>query len=248
MQWDAQKYNETHDFISKYGENLLNLFSQEAQTVLDVGCGTGELTNKIAQKGYLVTGIDVSDTMLQKAQESYPELVFYKEDILCPSEKLNSYDVVFSNAVFHWIKDQATLIHNIYQLLNQNGQLVCEFGAVGNVGKIRTAFHQELQAIGFSLNEPFCFTSAQDYRKLLEKNHLEPLEIIEYERPTILKNGKAGLREWMCQFYPSELKLLTTSQKETVLANLEKSLFNELWKTDHWEADYRRLKIQAVKS
>ncbi|MFD1899136.1 hypothetical protein GQR36_01570 [Enterococcus termitis] len=64
---------------------------------------------------------------------------------------------------------------------------------------------------------------------------------------TPLKEGTAGLRQWMEQFYPSELGQLTKEQKENVLNNLDNKLKPLLWNEDHWEADYRRLRIHAVK-
>ena len=101
MEWDAQKYKTNHDFVFKYGAGLLELLPKEPKKVLDIGAGTGELTNQIAQLGHEVTGIDQSINMLAQAKKSYPELNFLKEDILAPTEKLKTYDIAFSNAVFH---------------------------------------------------------------------------------------------------------------------------------------------------
>lgn len=247
MEWDAQKYKTNHDFVFKYGAGLLELLPKEPKKVLDIGAGTGELTNQIAQLGHEVTGIDQSINMLAQAKKSYPELNFLKEDILAPTEKLKTYDIAFSNAVFHWIPNQDCLLKNINKLLKANGRLICEFGAVGNVGLIRSAFGQELAKLGIPFNEPFCFTSVAEYRELLENNQFEVVEILEYDRPTPLKDGDVGLRNWMEQFYSKELNELTMDQKAIVLENLEEELQPLLWKTDHWEADYRRLKIHAVK-
>ncbi|MGX7244343.1 class I SAM-dependent methyltransferase [Enterococcus quebecensis] len=247
MEWDAKQYNTTHDFVFKYGASLLTLLPQKIKTVLDIGCGTGELTNQIAQLGHKVTGIDQSINMINQAKKSHPNLNFLQEDILNPSDQLEMYDIAFSNAVFHWIPDQELLLKNISELLNENGQLICEFGAMGNVQSIRQAFGRELNGLGLVFEEPFCFTSVEDYRVLLEKNHFDVVEILEYERPTPLKGGRVGLRSWMEQFYSTELGNLSEEQKERVLKNLERDLTPRLWKDDHWEADYRRLRIKAVK-
>lgn len=247
MEWDAKKYNTTHDFVFKYGAGLLELVPKEPKKVLDIGCGTGALTSQIADLGHEVTGIDQSVNMIDQAKKSYPNLNFLQEDILNPSDQIGLYDVAFSNAVFHWIPDQDLLLKNIHRHLNTNGQLICEFGAVGNVQAIRGAFGRELKALNIPFEEPFCFTSIADYQLLLEKNHFEVVEILEYERPTPLKGGWSGLREWMEQFYATELGELSEEQKEQVLKNLERALKSSLWKFDHWEADYRRLRITAYK-
>ncbi|MGX7264194.1 methyltransferase domain-containing protein [Enterococcus crotali] len=248
MEWDAKKYNTTHDFIFKYGAGLLELLPKEPKKVLDIGCGTGELTSQMAELGHEVTGIDQSVNMIDQAKESYPDLTFLKEDILNPSDQIGWYDVAFSNAVFHWISNQELLLKNINEHLKVNGQLICEFGAIGNVQAIRESFGRELNTLGVAFEEPFCFTSVEDYRVLLEKKHFEVVEILEYERrPTPLKGGESGLREWMEQFYTVELGQLTDDEKEKLLANMERDLKKKLWKEDHWEADYRRLRITAVK-
>ncbi|MEI5993041.1 methyltransferase domain-containing protein [Candidatus Enterococcus mansonii] len=247
MEWDAKKYNTTHDFIFKYGAGLLELLPKEPKKVLDIGCGTGELTNQIAELGHEVTGIDQSINMINQAKESYPQLNVLQEDILNPSKRIGLYDSVFSNAVFHWIPDQELLLKNIAEHLKVNGQLLCEFGAVGNVQAIREAFGHELNMLGIVVEEPFCFTSVKDYRVLLLKHHFEIVEILEYDRPTPLKGGRSGLREWMEQFYAGELNELSKEEKETAFRNMERDLAPKLWKEDHWEADYRRLRIHALK-
>lgn len=247
MEWDAKKYNTTHDFIFKYGAGLLELLPKEPKKVLDIGCGTGALTKQIAELGHKVTGIDQSLNMINQAKESYPDLNFFLEDILNPTDQIETYDVAFSNAVFHWIPNQDRLLKNISEHLTVNGQLICEFGAVGNVQAIREAFGKELNALGVTFEEPFCFTSVSDYRNLLEKNHFEVVEMMEYDRPTPLKGGEYGLREWMEQFYADELGELTGGEKETVLEHMERDLKGKLWKESQWEADYRRLRMKAVK-
>lgn len=247
MEWDAKKYNTTHDFVFKYGAGLLELLPKESKKILDIGCGTGELTNQIAELGHEVTGVDQSVNMINQAKKSYPKINFLQADILNLMDQSARYDVAFSNAVFHWIPDQDLLLKNINDQLATNGQLICEFGAVGNVQAIREAFGRALNELGVSFEEPFCFTSVEDYRVLLEKNQFEVVEILEYDRPTPLKGGEVGLREWMEQFYADELDELFEEQKEQVLGNMERELKSTLWKVDHWEADYRRLRIKACK-
>lgn len=247
MEWDAKKYNTTHDFVFKYGAALLGLLPDKPKQVLDIGCGTGELTNQIAQLGHEVTGIDLSANMIDQAKETYPALHFFKEDILNPTNQIKTYDIAFSNAVFHWIPDQDRLLKNINKMLTQRGELICEFGAVGNVQTIRASFGQELATLGLRFDEPFCFTSVTEYHTLLEKNHFDVVEILEYDRPTTLKGGNDGLKTWMEQFYFSELAGVSEKQQDRIIKNMERELAPILWKDDHWEADYRRLRIRAIK-
>jgi trans-aconitate methyltransferase len=247
MEWDAKKYNTSHDFIFKYGANLFESLPKESKRILDIGCGTGQLTKQMADLGHDVTGIDQSANMIAQAKASFPELTFLQEDILKPSKQQREYDIAFSNAVFHWIPDQDLLLKQIYRRLAPDGELLCEFGAAGNVALIRAAFGEELQTLGYAFKEPFCFTPIDEYRQLLTANQFDILFIQEYDRPTPLKSGKLGLREWLQQFYPTELDRLTIEQKEQLFQNIEQKLAPKLWHEDHWEADYRRLKFKAQK-
>ena len=92
--------------------------------------------------------MDQSETMIKKAQEQYSNIEFIVYDALAlPFE--SQFDVIFSNAVFHWIKDHETLLDNINKVLKPKGLLVCEFGASGNVATIENAFIKVCHDLGY---------------------------------------------------------------------------------------------------
>jgi len=61
--------------------NLLNL--QPEDRILDVCCGNGLLTSYIANKGYSITGVDLSEKLIENAKKSYPSVDFYRQDAIC---------------------------------------------------------------------------------------------------------------------------------------------------------------------
>lgn len=106
INWDAVNYKNNFSFVPAYGEAVISLITkQPGGSVIDLGCGNGSLTKKLADKGYIVTGIDDSEEMLLLARKEHPEQRFMNGNAVTFSldEKV---DVIFSNAVFHWIDEK----------------------------------------------------------------------------------------------------------------------------------------------
>ena len=76
-QWDASAYDSKHSFVWQLGTDVLELLSpRPGERILDLGCGTGHLTGKIAEAGAEVVGIDNSEAMIEQARKNFPELRF----------------------------------------------------------------------------------------------------------------------------------------------------------------------------
>ena len=86
------------------------------EEILDLGCGDGSLTEQLAQlvPNGSVLGIDASNGMITTAQKRVKQnLVFMKMDINMIDFQ-NKFDVIFSNATLHWIKDHKRLLKNAF--------------------------------------------------------------------------------------------------------------------------------------
>lgn len=245
MQWDATEYYAKHDFVFKYGESLLSLMPAAPGKVLDIGCGTGELSQELAEAGFDVVGVDQSEAMLEKAIAHFPAVEFELGDILNYAGKPAQYDALFSNACFHWIRAQDRLANVMHRLLKPNGILVAEFGGVGNIQTIADGFKTELAKFGIDYQSPFYFPSVSEYRDLLTRHGFQQVDLEAYDRPTPLKDGRAGLRNWVAQFFASDLEQLSPDQQNDLFDHLDEALEEKLWHGDHWEADYRRLRVRA---
>jgi trans-aconitate methyltransferase len=108
--WDATFYDQKHRFVSEYGKSLIPLLDpQPGELILDIGCGTGHLTQAIAESGAHVIGIDSSASMIETARAAYPDLEFLVADARHFSFP-TPFDAVFSNAVLHWIPEAEEVV------------------------------------------------------------------------------------------------------------------------------------------
>lgn len=130
MIWNADKYNTYKTERSQPFFDALNLvIKKPALKVLDLGCGDGEFTNILSD--YLnnadLTGIDSSENMLQKAfRFEKPGLHFSLNSIEEQLALENKWDLVFSNAALHWVKDHPGLFKLLKNRINPGGQLVIQ--------------------------------------------------------------------------------------------------------------------------
>ncbi len=201
--WNSALYEQNHAFVWQYGESLLELLAPQAgEQILDLGCGTGQLTEKIAQSGAFVQGIDSSLSMISTAKVNYPHINFAAADAR-NFQVESPLDAVFSNAVLHWIKQPDAVINCVEKALKPGGRFVAEFGGKGNVGAIVLALLSVLSEIGGQEPEalnPWYFPSIGEYAGLLEKQGFDVGYAVLFDRPTPLQGGSAGMVNWIEMF------------------------------------------------
>ncbi|WEL20522.1 methyltransferase domain-containing protein [Halorhabdus sp. BNX81] len=244
--WDPAAY-EDHAFVYEYGESLLSLLDpQPGERILDIGCGTGELTAEIAASEPEVVGIDSSAEMIDAARDRHSEPTFRVADATAfdPDE---SFDAVFSNAAFHWIDDQDALLSTIADALVPGGRLVAEFGGRGNVAAINGALQSALRERGYDAELPWYFASIDEYAPRLSDHGFEVRLARLFDRPTELEGGENGLRQLYDMFCDDLLDHLDDETRAAVISDAEDALREEYFDGETWTADYRRLRIVAVK-
>lgn len=248
--WNTALYESKHAFVWQHGEALLELLDpQPGERILDLGCGTGQLTQKIAMTGADVRGIDYAPAMIEKARQNYPHLQFAIAD--ARSFHVDQpLDAVFSNAVLHWIKEPDSVLHCISQALKPGGRFVAEFGGKGNVKAIVEALHSALEALGYATsqeNSPWYFPSIGEYATRLEQQGFDVTYAILFDRPTPLEGGDTGMANWIQMFATSFLSRLSAEQQTKVACAVEDRLRPMLHQNGTWIADYRRIRAIAIK-
>jgi len=248
--WDAKLYNAKHDFVWKFGSDVVSLLDpQPGERILDLGCGTGHLTAQIAESGARVTGVDRSSEMVMAARTAYPNQKF--EVVDARELKFNEeFDAVFSNAVLHWIHEPVQVIEGVRKALRPGGRFVAEMGGKGNIAAVKGALDAALLDVGSPVAgkvNPWYYPSISEYSALLENNGFEVAFITLFDRPTGLADGAEGLRNWIVMFGSDYLAGLEATNRERFFRFVEKSLQAKLFRDGQWWADYRRLRVVAVK-
>jgi len=247
MDWNVQKYHETCGRVTEHGEKLVErLKAISCGEILDLGCGTGVLTNEISRFAKKVVGIDSSPQMIEKAMSSYPSIEFHLMDARSIIWE-NRFDAVFSNAVFHFIREQDALLDSIIKSLKPKGTLISEFGAHGNISELLKAIEHALVSRGRPYMLRFYYPTTDEYSKLLVNHGFKIEFIIAYELDTTLKEGEAGLRNWINQIFDVELKAYELSERQTILSEIEAALMPSQWDGANWHLHNRRIQFYAYK-
>lgn len=247
--WDAGLYDSKHAFVWKKGRGLIEWLSPQAgERILDLGCGTGQLTSEMAAAGCSVVGVDLSAEMIREALRKFPALRFE----VCDARALpfaEEFDAVFSNAALHWIPQATQVVEGISRALKPGARFVAEFGGKGNVQRVVTALEQGLTKLHVPSDgvHPWYYPSIAEYSSLLEKHGLEVHQAILFDRPTKLEDGEVGLANWIEMFCESFIRRVPEARRSDYLRAVEAAARPTLWKNDHWELDYRRLRLAAWK-
>jgi trans-aconitate methyltransferase len=243
--WDPEIYARNARFVSDLGAPLLKLLdAKRGETILDLGCGDGALTTKIAAAGCLVIGADSSRDQVQAARHRGVFVIVM--DGQRPALK-QRFDAVFSNAALHWMKHAEDVAAGVAGCLKPGGRFVAEFGGKGNVEKIRSALHEGLRrrAIDPSPIDPWYYPAPEEYRKILADCGLRVCFIELIPRPTKLPGD---IFAWLEVFAQPFTQAVSAEQRHCFLNEVRERLKPELQQPDGaWVADYVRLRVEAVK-
>lgn len=246
--WNPELYEARHAFVWQFGEGLIELLDPKpGEKILDLGCGTGQLTQKIADRGAEVLGLDASPEMIGQARQNYPQLRFVLDD--AASMKFDrEFDAVFSNAALHWMLDARAVAEAVAHALPSSGRFVAELGGKGNIAQIESAI-QSVAGRHYGDQPPrkrTFYPSVGEYASLLETCGLEVRTAQLFDRPTPLE-GADGMRNWVRQFKWYFFDRLPAPRAEQAVQETLDLLKPVLFQEGRWWADYRRLRILAVK-
>jgi trans-aconitate methyltransferase len=244
--WDPQLYDQRHSFVWKLGAELLEWLEPRAgERILDLGCGTGQLTARIAESGAEVSGLDSSAEMIAQARAAFPGLHLIHGDAAA-FQTDQRFDAVFSNAVLHWVKDASGAARSIAAALKPGGRFVAEFGGRGNCGLLLEAVSKVAARHRYAVESPWYFPAIAEYAGVLEEAGLDPADARLFDRDTPLE-GDDGHRNWLRMFGEPLLAHVPDGAREQFLDEVEAELRPRLFRGGQWFIDYRRLRVKAFR-
>jgi len=246
--WNGEQYDDKMSFVSKFGQSVIELLAPtRGERILDLGCGTGDLSHRIAQSGAEPTGLDMSGPMIAEARRKYPHIPFLVGD--GESFRVEEpFDAVFSNAALHWMKQADRVAESVALALRPGGRFVAEFGGQGNVAAIADAVRAALAACGIDAGprDPWYFPSVGEYANLLERHGFRVEFAALFDRPTPLADGEAGLATWLDTFGQLYFAGMSPEEKAHAYALAEERARPVLFRDGIWVADYVRIRIKAT--
>jgi len=243
--WDPERYARNARFVADLGAPVVDLLAPRAgERILDLGCGDGVLTAKLASMGCEVVGVDASAAQIDAARKLGVDARVMNGEAL---DFNSEFDAVFSNAALHWMRNPAKVIAGIHRALRPQGRFVAEFGGKGNTGELLMAVQHAWAKLGLAgpAPHPWYYPSVAEYAGLLEQQGFEVTHATLFDRPTPLDDGERGLRNWLEMFGSAFVEGLPEAARERLLVEIERELRPKLFHDDHWVMDYRRLRVVA---
>jgi trans-aconitate methyltransferase len=244
--WDPQQYAQNARFVSDLGTPVLELLAaQPGERILDLGCGDGALTAKLAALGCAVVGVDGSPAQVEATRQLGLEAQVMDGERLTFNDE---FDAVFSNAALHWMRNPDAVIDGVRRALRAGGRFVAEMGGYGCVQKIRHALRAGLDRRGMSGSaaDLWYFPNVEEYSARLTGAGFRVDFIALIPRPTPLPGDISG---WLETFAQNFTARLPETERAAYIVEVRDALRPELCDANgNWTADYVRLRFAATKA
>lgn len=206
--WDSKDYAAHSEAQLLWAQEILPRLGLEgAESVLDIGCGDGKITALLAARvpRGTVTGIDNSAEMIAHAAGNYPPSEYPNLSfVLMDAAKISfngQFDLAFSNAAPHWVRDQAAMLRGVARALKPGGRIFFQMAGAGNIRDVvdvvaDLAKTEPWQEYFHDLALPWLFPSPGEYEGWLRDAGLVPLRV-ELIPKDMVQDGEEGFAGWM---------------------------------------------------
>ncbi len=204
MAWNPETYNKfKSERFAPFYDLLALANAKKGMSVIDLGCGTGELTRKLADHlpDSTVLGIDSSKEMLKdSAAFSNGQVHFECKSIEEQIQSGKQWDLVFSNAAIQWVDNHKTLLPQIISIIKPGGQLLIQVPAqqhnISNKLLNELADEELYKEVLKKQKKISTVLETDEYGKLLFENGSKSMTVYEKIYPLILGDANA-LFDWV---------------------------------------------------
>jgi trans-aconitate methyltransferase len=239
--WNVRAYADNARFVTDLGMPVVELLApRPGERILDLGCGDGPLTAKLAALGCRVVGVDGSPAMIAAARAlGLDAHVMDGQALTFDGE----FDAVFSNAALHWMKRGEAVIDGVWRALQPGGRFVGEFGGQGNVAAIVSALNAARARRGLAALDPWFNPGPDEYTALLAARGFRVATMLHFARPTPLPGS---IRAWLETFAGAFVTDVAPAEAPRILDEVTAALRPALLGADgRWSVDYVRLRFAA---
>lgn len=242
--WEAERYATAGAFVPALGMPVVELLDPKpGERILDLGCGDGVLSARIASSGATVVAVDAAPELVAAARSKGLDAHLVDGQRLPFAAE---FDAVFSNAALHWMRDADAVIAGVRRALKPGGCFVAEMGGHGNIASVVVALTAVLARRGIDAARvnPFYFPTAEAYRTRLAASGFAIEEIAIIPRPTVLPTH---IEPWLDAFCEAFLLAVPETDRRQARNETTALLRPVLQAEDgNWIADYVRLRFRAV--
>jgi trans-aconitate 2-methyltransferase len=190
--WDARTYDRVADPMTRWGETVLERLPLAGdERVLDAGCGSGRVTERLAERlpNGQVVALDGSPAMVDVARERlapFGDRIEYVVADLGKPLPIEPVDAVLSTATFHWVPDHDALFRHLAAVMLEGGRLVAQCGGSGNIASIRRV----LATLGDGWLGDVHFETPEATVRRLAAAGFDEIECWLTDEPTTLEPGE----------------------------------------------------------
>jgi len=125
-EWYGTEIGRVADQVER--ELAFQFFHPSGPKILEIGCGTGQYTTELAEQGYQITAVDISEKMMAKAREKITnfgyQVKWLKADITQIMDQLEQYHGILSMSAFEFIPNPEEILASLFEHLEPKGCLV----------------------------------------------------------------------------------------------------------------------------